>query len=169
MQNPYLQIPLKGALQIFLLSLSITAFGQQPPDQTSVTIVQLSEQEYYQLREKQLHSLDQELLRKGNWSDDDLKQFARHFPYKHYLNQLDELKKDVEKIGIQRVQIVASNGDITSKFTIIHSFKGEIYSGGGIGLMIYLNLYKEQNPILTDTYWKKVKKKLKSWLKSKNS
>ncbi len=128
--------------------------------------MQLSEQEYYEQREEQLFPLNPELLNKGNWSNEDLKEFARNLPYETYVNQLSDLKNDIEALGILNVQITKTNEEITSTFTIVHSFEAEIYRGGGIGLMIHLNLYQGQNPVITNTYWKKVKKELKSWLKN---
>lgn len=158
---------MKRLLQLTTLLLCFSTSAQQlEQDSTTVTLLRLSEQTYYELREQQLFPLNPELLNKGNWSTEDLKELARHYTYQSYLNQLNDLKSEIQKIGIQLVNIENFSSEPTGTFWIVHSFKSEIYRGGGIGLMIHLNLYEQQNALLTDTHWGKVKKELKRWLKT---
>lgn len=121
--------PFRNVFITYILFIAATAFGPAEPPNSSVTIVQLSEQEYYEQREEQLFPLNPDLLNKGNWSHEDLTKFARNLPYETDVNQLFDLKNDIEALGILNVQITKTNEEITSTFTIIHSFEAEIYRG----------------------------------------
>ncbi|MEQ9426934.1 MAG: hypothetical protein RJQ09_21100 [Cyclobacteriaceae bacterium] len=106
------------------------------------------------------------LLAKGNWSENDLKKFAKRLTYEDYLNLLDELKKDIKKIGFKNVNIISTHEQINSISSIVHSFFGVVYKGGGIGLFINLNLYSGSNAVITEASWGKIKKELKGLLKA---
>jgi hypothetical protein len=126
-----------------------------------VAILKMTEEEMYKSREQVVLSLSPELLKKGNWSETDLKEFSRRFTYDSYEDYLQTVQRHLEEIGVTDIKILDSSKDVSYQFVITSSFQAEINKSGGIGMMLSLTLFEGAELVLANANWKKVVKAIK--------
>ena len=147
----------------FVVSAFFLLTAEQETTKLKLLIIQESEQDRLGSRLHELNKLDTNLLRKGGWSDSDLKQFASNNDnvYQEFSN---DLKRGLSKLDIEADWITFSPDQSFEKYDLVltMSCSARITKGGQVILLTVLNLYDfPQQPILIDSNWKSVKRELK--------
>lgn len=152
-------IKFRFILTIFLfLHFSNELIGQEKL--SNVTIIKMSEQNMYNLKDSFLLALNPVILKEGNWTKNDLLEFSRHFKYEDYLKNINYIKEKIDALKNYKSIIETKESD--SGLIIKTSFETKISKKGYITQIVKYHLFKDGEVIIKYTDWKGIKKELKS-------
>ncbi len=143
---------------ILFFHLSHELIGQD--EVTNISIIEMSKEEMFHLKDSFLLALNPVLLKKGNWSKVDLLQFSRNFIYEQYLENINHLKEKIN--ALQHYESTIERGESNSRLIIKTTFKTDISKKGTIIQVLKYNLVQQGVVILRNSDWKSIKKQLKN-------